>query len=194
MTRTAITILALASLLSAGSAWAGAQGGPGDDGQPPNGIVPGDAAKQGNYVATAALEFRDIPNTGGGTLSNYGARSLRLTARLDDGTSFKMGTAEFVCGDPALANPCTAETVCVLVKNKEECSAQQVIDIRKVQEIQVVTLSLLIQRIVDHFGLDPATTFQLVKVESYVQTLFPVKGADGVFSHSALADLVLAAN
>jgi hypothetical protein len=191
--RRSITLLALAALLAAGPAWAGQQGGPGDDGNGPSGLVPGDSSKQGSYAGPATLEFRDIPNTGGGTLSNFGANTLRVTARMSDGDSFKMINEEFLCGDPAIADPCSNETVCVPGKgNKESCETRQVVDVRKVQEVQAVVLSLLVPQVISQFGLDPATVLEFVKIKGYVQTLFPVLGSDGVLSHFAVTDLVLA--
>jgi hypothetical protein len=185
--------LGVITLFAGGLAWGAGQGGPDDSGNGPDGLVFGDANKPSGYVATAALELRDIPNVGGGQLSNIGARFLRVTARFDDGDAFKIVSFDYQCGEPAIADPCSFETICTLGKgNKENCVLGQVVDVRKTGEIQAVVVSLLIPQIVAAYGLDPSTTLENTKLKGYVQTTFPVRDVDGVASFYSVGDLAFA--
>ena len=190
------TVLAgLAACLAAGLAWAGGspQGGVGDSGVGPDGLVFGDANKPTGYVATFSLEVRDVPNVGGGQLSNIGGRFLQAVARLNDGDAFKIVAFDYRCGEPAVADPCTFESVCTIGKNgRETCVLGQVVDVRKTTEIQAVALSLLVPAIVEAYGLDPATALENTKLKGYVQTSFPVRDPDGVASFHAIGDLAFA--
>lgn len=188
MRRFITLILPFAVLFAAVPAGAGGQGGVGDDGNPPATLNPGDENAPGAFAGPVFIELRDIPNVGTGTPSPLGARFMRVTSRIGDGDSFRLLDADFVCGDPAVADPCSEELICTIGKgNRERCELGLVIDIRKAAEIQAVAVSLLIPQIVAGFGLDPGTVLELTKLKKYVQT-GPIGDVDGVLSFVAVMD------
>ena len=189
MKRSIILGLWLALLLAVSPTHAVQQGGGSDDGSLPVALNPGDSNRPGSYGGSAFLELRDIPTTEGGSLSIFGARSLRVTARIDDGESFRIIDGNFVCGDNgAPADPCSVETVCTIRKgNRESCEEETVVDIQKGVEIQAVVVWLVARGIVDKFGL-VGTVLELAKVKEYAQD-GPLEDADGVFSFVAVFDL-----
>ena len=81
--------LALALVLAAGSAGARGQGGVGDDGTAPASVNPGDENATGAFGGAAFIELRDIVTTAGGTPSRFGARFMRVTARIGDGDVYR---------------------------------------------------------------------------------------------------------
>jgi hypothetical protein len=187
--RSIAVILPLAGLFLASAALAGGQGSGGDDGTPPAMLNPGDENSPGAYAGPVFMELRDIPNVGAGAPSRFGARFMRVTARIGDGDTFRLLDADFVCGDASVADPCTPETICRIGKgNKEVCELGLVVDVRKSAEIQAVVISLLAPRIVSGFGLDPGTVLELAKLKKYVQA-GPIGDADGVLSFGAIADI-----
>ena len=176
-------------LLAAGSAHAGvAQDGVGDDGRPPAGISEGDENAKGAFAGPIFIELRDIPTTVNGTPSLFGARFMRVTTRVGHNDQYKFIDADFVCGDAAVADPCTTQTVCTPGKaNKDVCVDADLVDIRKGAEIQAVAASLIIPRIISAFNLDPSTVLAITKLKKYSQA-GPIRDVDGVLSYGAIVD------
>lgn len=113
---------------------------------------------------------------------------MRVTARIGDGINYRLLDADFVCEDPAVADPCSEVLICTIGKgNKEKCELGLVVDIRKAAEIQAVAVSLLVPRIVAAFGLDPGTVLELTKLKKYVQA-GPLGDVDGVLSFAVVLD------
>ncbi len=184
MRRFIALILPLAVLLAAGVAGAGGQGGFGDDGQPPPSLNPGDENAPGAYAGPVTIELRDAP------VGVLGGRFMRVTSRIGDGDSFKLLYADFVCGDLAVANPCSEVEICTIGKgNKEICEQILFVDLLRGAAIQAVAVSLLAPLIVDAFGLDdPDTVMELTKLKKYVQR-GPLGDVDDVISFSAVFDV-----
>ena len=183
--------LSFALVLTAGSAQAGfSQDGLGDDGTPPAALNGGDENAQGAYSGPVVIQLVDIPRTASGAPSLFGARFMRVTSRVGSDGQYKLIDADFVCGDPAVADPCSTETSCSIGKgNKTVCEDVQVVDIRKAAEIQAVAVSLLIPRIIATFGLDPATVLEVTKLKKYAQSGGPLDDVDGVLSFLAIVDV-----
>jgi hypothetical protein len=188
MRRFIAVMLPITMLLAAGVAGAGGQGGAGDDGNPPAALNPGDENRPGAFAGSAFMELRDIPNTGGGTPSRFGARFMRVTARFGERDNYRFISADFVCGDPAVEDPCSLETICTVSNGTETCELGLVVDVRKATEIQAVVESLLAPRIVSAFGLAPGTVLEQTKLKKYVQA-GPISDVDGVLSFGVVADL-----
>jgi len=166
------------------------QGGAGDDGNPPATLNPGDENAPGSYAGAAFIEIRDVPITPTGTPSLVGGRFMRVTSRIGDGDSFRFLHADFVCGDDAVADPCTTITACVPGNGKKTvCEDVQVVDTRKAAEIQAVAISLIAPRIVAAFGLDPSTVMELTKLKKYIQSIGAFSDVDGVLSFGAVCDV-----
>ena len=194
MKRSIILGLSLALLLAVSPTHAVQQGGAGDDGSPPAGLTGGDTNKPGAYGGPVVLELRDVPLTRiGGNLvrSNRAARFLRAVARVDDGESFKLIHVDFVCGDAAVADPCTDRLpVCSIGRgNKVKCENPLVIDTANAPQIQAVVVSLLAPQIASEYGLDPGTVLELTRFKAYVQVDTAIPDIDGVFSFFSIADL-----
>jgi hypothetical protein len=179
----------LFALMLAGTAQAGStQDGVGDDGSPPSSLNVGDENARGAFGGPAHLELRDIPTTASGAPSLYGARFMRVTSRVGSDGVYKFIDADFVCGDDAVADPCSTEMSCTPGSGKKTvCETVMVVDIRKAVEIQAVAASLLIPRIVAAFGLG-SETLEVTKLKKYVQG-GPLGDLDGVLSFKAMMDV-----
>ena len=189
MRRIIALIPSLALLLAAGPAYAGgSQGGLGDDGTPPPTLNPGDANRPGAFAGTVFIEIRDVPITETGSPSLIGGRFMTVMARYSDGDSFRFISANFICGDPAVIDPCTDEMICTIGRgNKERCDLGPVVDSRKQGEILAVVVSLIAPRIVAAYGLPSSTVLELTKLKQYVQA-GPIADVDGVLSFGVIAD------
>jgi hypothetical protein len=184
-----LTFALVSLLLAAGSAHAGAaQDGVGDDGTAPAGISEGDENAKGAYAGPIFIELRDIPTTVNGTPSLFGARFMRVTTRVGHDDQYKFIDADFICGDAAVADPCTTQTVCTPGKgSKDVCVDADLVDIRKGAEIQAVVASLIIPRIIASFNLDADTVLAVTKLKKYSQS-GPIGDLDGVLSYGAIVE------
>jgi hypothetical protein len=188
MRRFITLILPFAVLFAAVPAGAGGSGSVGNDGNPPATLNPGDENATGAFAGPVFIELRDIPNVGTSTPLPLGGRFMRVTSRIGDGDSFVLLYADFVCGDPAVADPCSEELICTIGKgHKENCELDLIVDLAKSVEIKAVAVSLLIPQIVARFGLDPGTVLELTKLKKYVQD-GPIGDVDGVLSFVAVMD------
>lgn len=190
MKRSLLAAAGLTSLiiLVAALAWASSQDGVDDFGLGPSDLTFGDSNQPTGIIATVTLEFRGVPDTGGGLLSNKGALSLQVVARADDGVEFRMITFDYQCGQPTVMDPCSPETICTIGKgNKEVCVEGLVVDFRKTEAVQSVVVSELAPRMTAAYGRDA----ELIntKLKGYVQSNAPVRDINNIASLYALGDL-----